>query len=376
MVQSARNRRLRDPKSPIAIAFGVSVLIHLIVFLAIEYLPKNHWIRNLPVLNTVLKPKPSIAELLKAQAAKDDPKKDKEQEFPLVLVQVAPEQSTPEPPKEAKYYSELNSIASNPTPAPKESNVPKIEGSQDKVMRLTQNNRPTPAPKPPETTPTPPPQPEPQPKPPEPTPPKKQEPPKPTPEPPAPQQTPPPAPPGDLALARPVPTPPKPKPQPPAPTPTPTKPNTSPAPPVQRPPLDRPRTLAQVYQQNPQLRGERIKQDGGVKRRGAVALDVKASTFGAYDARVVSAIEERWYQLLEENSYSGERVGKVVLEFKFKYDGTVSEMKVAETTVGEVLALLCIRAVREPAPYEKWPSDMRLLWSSGFREVRFTFYYN
>lgn len=139
----------------------------------------------------------------------------------------------------------------------------------------------------------------------------------------------------------------------------------------------RPRTLAQVFEQSPQLRGEKFKQDGGVKKRGVTAsLDVRASTFGAYDRAVIQAIEERWFQLLEENAFSGERVGKVILEFKLHSDGNVTDMKVVETSVGEVLALLCRRAVTDPSKYEKWPSDMRLLYSSGFREVRFTFYYN
>ena len=36
---------------------------------------------------------------------------------------------------------------------------------------------------------------------------------------------------------------------------------------------------------------------------------------------------------------------------------------------------LCQRAVLDPAPFEKWPSDMRRIIGSDRREVRFTFYY-
>jgi hypothetical protein len=70
------------------------------------------------------------------------------------------------------------------------------------------------------------------------------------------------------------------------------------------------------------------------------------------------------------------RSGKVVLRFNLYYDGRITNMQVAENDVGELLALVCQRAVLDPAPYEVWPSDLRRLAKSNFRDVQFTFYYN
>jgi hypothetical protein len=51
-------------------------------------------------------------------------------------------------------------------------------------------------------------------------------------------------------------------------------------------------------------------------------------------------------------------------------------MKVNDNNVGELLCLLCQRAVLDPAPYARWPSDMRRVIGDNYREVTFTFYYN
>jgi hypothetical protein len=50
-------------------------------------------------------------------------------------------------------------------------------------------------------------------------------------------------------------------------------------------------------------------------------------------------------------------------------------MKVAESTTGEVLSLICQKAVLDPAPFAAWPSDMRRTLGDT-RSIQFTFYYN
>ncbi len=50
-------------------------------------------------------------------------------------------------------------------------------------------------------------------------------------------------------------------------------------------------------------------------------------------------------------------------------------MKVAESTTGEVLSLICQKAVLDPAPFGVWPSDMRRTLGD-IRSIQFTFYYN
>ena len=50
-------------------------------------------------------------------------------------------------------------------------------------------------------------------------------------------------------------------------------------------------------------------------------------------------------------------------------------MKLVESGVGEIYSTLCELAISKPAPFEKWPSDMRRMVGENFRDVRFTFYY-
>jgi membrane protein involved in colicin uptake len=122
--------------------------------------------------------------------------------------------------------------------------------------------------------------------------------------------------------------------------------------------------------------GQQMKQEGGMHRQALVpSLDVKATPFGAYDAALVSAVTQRWYDLLDSQQFAMDRNGKVTLQFHLNYDGTVTDMKVAQNTVGDLLGYVCEKAVSDPAPFAKWPSDMRQMVGENYREITFTFYY-
>jgi len=139
----------------------------------------------------------------------------------------------------------------------------------------------------------------------------------------------------------------------------------------------RPRTIQEALarQHNNQLPGDMMKQNGGVRRHLEMSsLDTKATPFGAYDAAFIAAVTQRWYSLLDQYNYSFDRSGKVVVQFRLNYDGRITDMKLVETSVGTVLGLLCQQAVLDPAPYERWPSDMRKM-AGDSRDVQFTFYY-
>ena len=92
--------------------------------------------------------------------------------------------------------------------------------------------------------------------------------------------------------------------------------------PVERPPRPkttppRPRTLEAARRQMGGLAGEKMKQQGGVKRRGLESsFDVKATPFGAYDAAIIAAIQKRWYDLLDTRDFAASHSGRVVLEFR------------------------------------------------------------
>lgn len=330
-------------------ALGLSVAIHLLAFGLLELtLCLGVW-RDVNWLERVK------AALLGEPLPPPEPLKPAEspapaQTMPLIFVDVEPSQATEEAPKETPYYSALNSRAANPDTSV-DSNVPKITGEQTKVVKTT--DTPLPPAVPAHPVPPQPLQPAPQ-----------------TPDPPETRMaTAPPKPKGgdrlgDLAMARPA-----------------LRPgpldgsDRSDAEQLAVRPPERPRRLADLPKHV--LAGRKMKQDGGVKRYAVESsLDVRATPFGAYDAAIIAAIQQRWYALLDQNEFARDRSGHVVLDFRLNYDGRITELRVAENTVGEVLSAICQRAVLDPSPFAKWPPDMRRMVGNTYREVRFTFYYN
>ena len=317
--------------SRLAWAFILSLALHALIYATYYTGQKYHVWQHLH-WPTWLQPPKVLAQLI---TPKPKPPPPLPREVPLVFVNVSPAQAVAEPPKEAKYYSDKNSVAANPEPD-KITEAPKIDGTQDQVAKTEEVPRD-------EFVPL-----------------------QPAPSPPKPQeaqveQKPKPAyTPGDLTLAKP------------APTPRPAEGEANEAKP------SRPRTLkeARARQQDSRLPGEKMQQDGGVQRRREFAsLDTKATPFGAYDAALVEAICQRWYSLLDARDYASDSRGKVVLQFRLHHDGRISDMNVSANTAGEVLGLICQKAVLDPSPFAAWPSDMRRTLGET-RNIQFTFYYN
>ncbi len=383
----------RAESSRLLWAFVISLAVHVLVFGAYEtgrklevwqrlHLPK--WMQSHRMLTEVLKKK-ELAQL--------KPLEPRQPQVPLMFVDVSPAQAVAEPPKNPKGYSDRSSLAANPE-ATKITEIAKIDGKQTQVVRTEDVPRQKPVPLQPAPPPqaSPPPQPKPPPQPatlPQPKPSPQPEPlpqPKPSPRPvekeqpevkPEPAYTP-----GDLVMAKPSPTPRKSEDEA-------SEKNTAE---VKRQPLlspkdegearevkpSRPRTVKEALARLPdnRLPGEKIKQDGGVPRRAPEpGWDVAASPFGAYDRALIEAISHRWYSLLDQHEYASDSRGKVVLQFYLRWDGTISQMNVSESTVGEMLSLLCQRAILDPQPFATWPSDMRRLLGNT-RSIQFTFYYN
>jgi outer membrane biosynthesis protein TonB len=250
---------------------------------------------------------------------------------PEIFVDVS--HAEPEPPPKTKYYSNKNSRAANPD-ADRDSNQPKLNGKQKDIPKTED------VPQLPKLQPSMPP---PQPKVAQPE----------TPKPPVEEpQTP-----GDL---------------------DPIKPKAATTPPKQPTPPERPRTLkeARAQQHQDQLPGQQMKQDGGVRRKMEwSSFDAKATAFGDYDRKIIEAVTQHWYDLLDSQRFAQDRTGKVVLYFKLKFDGSITEMRTLENTVGETLGYVCQEAIEEAAPFEKWPSDMRRQIGANYREITFSFYY-
>jgi len=305
-------------------AFAFSVALHLLVWSTYTAGNKFHVWERIHAPAWVK----AIARVLPKATRKEQTPLDRE--APLVFINVNPQRATAEPPKNPKYYSSHNSQAANPE-ADRMTDVPKITGTQTQVPKTEDVPREKfeklqpslPA-----------------------TQDQSEARPKPT------------LPPGDLVMA---------------------KPDLNPRPDTGNADQPRPRTIREALarRQMDRVPGQKMKQDGGVARRADVSMvDARGTSFGAYDAAFIAAVSQRWYDLLDNIRYDGYQQGKVVLQFHLNYDGRITEMKLAESTVGEMLGLLCQKAVLDPAPFEKWPREMRQAIGRDSRPIQFTFYYN
>src|ERR1035438_2730263 len=108
--------------SRLAWAFAISLAVHLLVFGGYHTGKKYHvwqnlhwpaWLHAPKILQEAFKPKQS------------PPPPPRQQDIPLIFVNVNPAQATAEAPKNAKYYSDKNSRAANPEPD-KITEIPKI----------------------------------------------------------------------------------------------------------------------------------------------------------------------------------------------------------------------------------------------------------
>jgi hypothetical protein len=298
---------------------ALSLALHFLIFGMVEL--GRYFNLHLPEwLRTVLDISRQLNTAQKVAAADREPPT-------LTFVEVDPSQATPEPPKDTKNYSAFNSVAANPDVSI-DTGKPKLEGTQDKVPKIEDALRPTP---PQPLTPL---EPEPQP-------------------PKALSESKPEQPPGDLALAKPPDS--KPKPE--------------------EPPR-RPRTLAEARARENLILGPKMKQDGGVKRHGTIlpAFDAKGTTIGAYDWALIAAVQQCWYNILDD-TISPTRPGKVIVEFRLHSDGYVTDVRIAETNVGEMQTLFCQRAIEKPAPFARWPEAMQKELGRNYRLLKFTFYY-
>ena len=306
----------RLEKERLSLAF--SLLAHLGVWGGYEVEKKTGWLKKLfqPAQHklVMLQPKPVVQNV-----------------DPTIFLDVS--EASADAPKQAKYYSDKNSRAANPD-AKVDSNQPKLNGKQQFMPKTEDAPRPT---KTKPVTPTPPQ--------------------KPTEE--KPQETKPATAlnPGEGQSGKPTDT----------------------TTPEEKPPTpERPRTIKQALALQPSaaLAGQQMQQDGGVKRVALKSsLDAMATPFGAYDRAIVEAISQRWYDLLDSQSFADSRTGKVTVYFHLNPDGSVTELKTTANAVGDVLGYLCQEAIQQAAPFAKWPPDMRRMIGANYRELTFTFYY-
>jgi len=112
----------------------------------------------------------------------------------------------------------------------------------------------------------------------------------------------------------------------------------------------------------------------GVTRAGVAAFNVEESPFGAYDKKVVKAIQSRWFFIIDRYGLY-ERPATVTVYFQLLDDGQVKNVKTTEGSEDTILSLFCERAILESGPFDPWPENLRALVGKEPREASITFYY-
>jgi hypothetical protein len=115
-----------------------------------------------------------------------------------------------------------------------------------------------------------------------------------------------------------------------------------------------------------------MKQDGGVTRQGPAALDVRLTGYGDYDARFFAAISIAWRKQIKSRTWSP---SQVMVDFSLFYDGRIEDLTVREKNAAAILQYFCREAIQQPAPFEQWTEEMRKQLGNGPRRCRITFNY-
>ena len=117
-----------------------------------------------------------------------------------------------------------------------------------------------------------------------------------------------------------------------------------------------------------------LKNNVGVNRAGAIAVDAKFSNYGDYSQRMMEAIQSSWWALIDRARFESVSRGSVVIRFILCRDGSVVNAEILRTDVPQVMALACKDAVMAPAPFDHWREDMVALFGNE-QTVTITFHY-
>ena len=112
--------------------------------------------------------------------------------------------------------------------------------------------------------------------------------------------------------------------------------------------------------------------DVGPARLPGVAS--RSSLFREYDAKMTGRIEKRWLELTPLIQMRG--AGQVVVDFKLRHDGQVTDVRERPTRLLGLAVEICKQAIMESAPFDPWPAEMRRLIGETGRDVTFTFNYS
>jgi hypothetical protein len=105
------------------------------------------------------------------------------------------------------------------------------------------------------------------------------------------------------------------------------------------------------------------------------ALDAKFTPFGAYQAMMFDAIGSEWDSECESFSFNPRDADTAVqIIFSINSKGEVTDLQVVDSTATRGATLLCVNAIKRPAPYSPWSKEMVGVLGET-TSFRVTFYY-
>lgn len=105
---------------------------------------------------------------------------------------------------------------------------------------------------------------------------------------------------------------------------------------------------------------------------GVLGMDSVFSTMGEYSSRMMETIQAAWWISIERSKVS--QRGHVVIEFTLHRDGTVTDVKIIESSTDRRAAYLCKDSIVGRAPFDPWPEDMVGMFGES-QTGRITFHY-
>ena len=120
--------------------------------------------------------------------------------------------------------------------------------------------------------------------------------------------------------------------------------------------------------------GLMLRNNVGVNRAGAVAIDARFSNYGDYTQRMMEAIQSSWWDIIERSRFESITRGSVVIRFRLHRDGTVTDAEILLSEVPRIMSLACKDSVMAPAPFDSWRPDMVAMFGED-DTVTITFHY-
>jgi TonB C terminal len=112
--------------------------------------------------------------------------------------------------------------------------------------------------------------------------------------------------------------------------------------------------------------------DGGVKGRGFIGFEAKQHEFAPYVKEVRRAVEKRWKALVSIR-YSGSSPTEAVVNCAIKPNGELAFVTVKEAGDSATFAAMCKEAIETAAPFPPFPFKVPRVYRTDNLEIRWTF---